>query len=64
MMSGAAFTLLKAGCPWPKSTKQVEIRVAILPKILGIAARGLKSSRGGGKDVRLLSLAGISARYG
>jgi hypothetical protein len=37
MMGGEAFTLLKAGCPWPKSAKQVEIRLAILPKILRIA---------------------------
>jgi hypothetical protein len=34
MMGGAAFTLLKAGCAAPKSAKQVEIRLAILPKIL------------------------------
>jgi hypothetical protein len=38
MMGGAAFTLLKAGCAAPKSAKQVEIRLAILPKILRIAA--------------------------
>jgi hypothetical protein len=38
MMGGVAFTLLKAGRPWPKSAKQVEIRLAILPKILCIAA--------------------------
>jgi hypothetical protein len=34
MMGGAAFTLLKAGCAVPKSAKQVEIRLAILSKIL------------------------------
>jgi hypothetical protein len=38
MMGGVAFNQLKAGCFWPKSAKQVEIRLAILPKILGIAA--------------------------
>jgi hypothetical protein len=42
MMGGTAFALLKAGCVRPKSTKQVEIRVAILPKILGIAASSAK----------------------
>jgi hypothetical protein len=36
MMGGVAFTLLKAGGAGPKSAKQIEIRLAILPKILGI----------------------------
>jgi hypothetical protein len=54
MMGGAAFTLLKAGRAGPKSAKQVEIRLANLPKILGIAAPVPKSPRGSGKDVRLL----------
>jgi hypothetical protein len=36
MMGGAAFTLLKTGRAGPKSAKQVEIRLAILPKILRI----------------------------
>jgi hypothetical protein len=39
MMGGVAFTLLKTGRRRPKSAKQVEIRLANLPKILGIAAR-------------------------
>jgi hypothetical protein len=38
MMSGGAFTPLKTGFARPKSAKQVEIRLAILPKILCIAA--------------------------
>jgi hypothetical protein len=59
-----AFTLLKAGCRWPKSAKQVEIRLAILPKILGIAAPGAKILSRGRKNVRLLRLAAISAQYG
>jgi hypothetical protein len=42
MMGFAAFTLLKAGRARPKSAKQVEIRLAILPKILGIPAREAK----------------------
>jgi hypothetical protein len=44
MMGGAAFTLLKAGRAGPKSAKQVEIRLANLLKILGIAARSAKIS--------------------
>jgi hypothetical protein len=39
MMGGVAFTLLKTSRPRPESAKQVEIRLANLPKILGIAAR-------------------------
>jgi hypothetical protein len=37
MMGGRAFTLLKAGGVGPKSAKQVEVRLAILLKILRIA---------------------------
>jgi hypothetical protein len=40
-MGDGAFTLLKTGCARPKSAKQVEIRLAILPKILCIAAAPL-----------------------
>jgi hypothetical protein len=40
MMGGAAFTLLKTGPAGAKSAKQVEIRLAILPKILCIAPEG------------------------
>jgi hypothetical protein len=61
MMGGVAFTLLKAGGAGPKSAKQIEIRLAILPKILGITARTLKFPRGSGKDVRLFPFAAISA---
>jgi hypothetical protein len=61
MMGGVAFTLLKAGGAGPKSAKQIEIRLAILPKILGITARALKFPRGSGKDVRLFLFAAISA---
>jgi hypothetical protein len=39
MIGGVAFTLLKVGRARPKSAKQVETRLAILPKILGFAAR-------------------------
>jgi hypothetical protein len=35
MMRGGAFILLKVGRGGPKTAKQVEIRLAILPKILG-----------------------------
>jgi hypothetical protein len=38
MMGGVAFTLLKTAGPRPESAKQVEIRLANLPKILGISA--------------------------
>jgi hypothetical protein len=34
MMGGGAFILLKVGRPGPKTAKQAEIRLAILPKIL------------------------------
>jgi len=61
MMGGAAFTLLKAGGVGPKSEKQVEIRLAILSKILGTTARALKFPRRSGKDVRLFLFAAISA---
>jgi hypothetical protein len=65
MMGGAAFTLLKAGCAAPKSAKQVEIRLAILPKILrNRRPEGLKIFlAGGGKDLRLWRFATISVRY-
>jgi hypothetical protein len=39
MMGGGAFILLKVGHPWPESTKQAEIRLANLLKILYIAWR-------------------------
>jgi hypothetical protein len=42
MMALRAFTPLKTGRARPKSAKQVEIRLAILPKILGIPARGAR----------------------
>jgi hypothetical protein len=65
MMGGRAFTLLKAGGVGPKNAKQVEIRLAILLKILRIARSGeQKIPRGDRKDVRLLSLAVVSAGYG
>jgi hypothetical protein len=40
MMGGAALFLLKAGIPRPESAKQAEIRLVILPKILGIGRSG------------------------
>jgi hypothetical protein len=39
MMGGAAFILLKAGDSRPESSKQAEIRLAILLKILAIGPR-------------------------
>jgi hypothetical protein len=35
-MGGGAFILLKAGQRWPESSKQAEIRLANLPKMLHI----------------------------
>jgi hypothetical protein len=49
MMGSEAFTLLKAGRAGPKSAKQVEIHLANLPKILGIAAPSAKISSREGK---------------
>jgi hypothetical protein len=53
MMGGVAFTSLKAGRPGPKSAKQVEIRLAILPKILHIGAGSQNFLARAAKDVRL-----------
>jgi hypothetical protein len=65
MMGGGAFTLLKAGRPWPKSAKQVEIRLAILPKILRIAAPRAKIFLAGTeKTYDLLRSVAISVGYG
>jgi hypothetical protein len=58
MMGGVAFTLLKAGCSWPKSAKQVEICLASLPKILGIAAPGAKFHRQGAKGRAIIPICG------
>jgi hypothetical protein len=49
MMGRGAFTLLNVGRAGPKSAKRVENRLAILPKILGIAVRMPKSPRWGQK---------------
>jgi hypothetical protein len=44
MMGGRAFILLNRGQSGPKSAKQAEIRLAILPKILRVVRfSGLKS---------------------
>jgi hypothetical protein len=43
-MGGGAFILLKSGRAGPESAKQVEIRLANLLKILGIAVTGLKTA--------------------
>jgi hypothetical protein len=40
MMGNGAFVLLKAGSRGPKTAKQVEIRLAVLLKILEIAGLG------------------------
>jgi hypothetical protein len=65
MMGGGAFTLLKAGRAGPKSAKQAEIRLAILSKILRIAARrGQNLLAGAEKTYDLLRFAAISVRYG
>lgn len=41
-MGGGAFILLKTGRSGPESTKQAEIRLAGLPKLLNISAPGTK----------------------
>ena len=46
-MAGVAFILLKAGRRRPESTKQAEIRLAILLKILPIAGFAAKTARKG-----------------
>jgi hypothetical protein len=43
---GRLFFLLKAAIPGPESAKQAEIRLAILPKILGIGRSGRQNSLG------------------
>ena len=43
-MGGGAFILLKSGQIGPESTKQAEIRLANLLKILTIAATGPKTA--------------------
>jgi hypothetical protein len=45
MMGGGAFIRLKGGQAGLESTKQAEIRPAILPKILRIAGPGTQSPR-------------------
>jgi hypothetical protein len=56
-MGGGAFLLLKAGDSRPESSKQAEIRLAILPKILRIPpvseAGGLARA---GRDMQWLYL--------
>jgi hypothetical protein len=54
MMGGAAFTLLKTGRAGAKSAKQVEIRLAILPKILRIAGPRPKNLLAGGGKGRTI----------
>jgi hypothetical protein len=49
MMSGGAFILLKVGCLGPESTKQAEIRLANLLKILRNFGSEAKTPRQGGK---------------
>ena len=65
MMGGGAFVLLKAGRGGPKTAKQVEIRLAILLKILRI--EGLQATEGprqGPQRPAGLILMTISAGYG
>ena len=53
MMGGGAFILLKVGRLGPKSAKQTEIRLAILPKILWIGGlRRPKPLAKGAKDMQ------------
>jgi hypothetical protein len=52
MMGGGAFILLKGGRSRPKSAKQVEIRLAILLKILQIARSGDRVLSRAGQLVR------------
>jgi hypothetical protein len=65
MMGGGAFILLKSGPPRPESTKQAEMVVATLPKILRVALSddeiaSLVSEKRHGKVV----FEAISAGYG
>jgi hypothetical protein len=64
MMGGVAFIPLKAGGAGPKSAKQVEIRLAILPKILGVAPRALKMSSREGKRRAIIAACGSFRVYG
>jgi hypothetical protein len=63
MMGGGAFILLKGGRIGPKSAKQVEIRLAILLKILQIARSGVEPSPAR-DDRTAIVFTGISAGYG
>jgi len=64
MMGNGAFILLKAGRRWPESSKQAEIRLANLPKMLHYRpVPGRKSLAKEAKDMRWLYSA-ISAGYG
>jgi hypothetical protein len=52
MMGGRAFILLKVGLSGPETAKQTEIRLAVLPKILGNRPLGgPKLLARGGQDV-------------
>jgi hypothetical protein len=49
MMGNGAFILLKVGQRWPESSKQAEIRLANLPKMLHIVPCWDEIPRQGGK---------------
>ena len=55
MMEAGLLILLKAGRPWPESTKQTEIRLAILLKMLQIAHFGTEALARDENDIRWLS---------
>jgi hypothetical protein len=63
-MGGGAFKLLKSGRERPESTKQVEIRLANLLKILAIAGRAVQNGWRGAGDGMPKLYREISAGYG
>jgi hypothetical protein len=62
-MGGRAFLLLKAGDSRPESSKQAEIRLAILLKILRIPPASEAEGQGG-EGRAMVVFAVISAGYG
>ena len=64
-MGGGGFLLLKAGYSGPESSKQAEIRLAILLKILHILpVSEADCPRQGGVGHAMVVFAAVSAGYG